>query len=91
MSKETVRTIEQAIALYYEKVEGKLQLKKKYAEDWRERIPKGSLWQPGSPGDPTCKNCLGLGFVTLDVPVNHPAFAEWFRCWCASEERRGAA
>jgi len=83
-------TIDEAIALYYEKVDGKLQLKKKYTEDWREHIPKDSKWFPGCPGDPTCKRCDGTGYLSLPLPVGHPGFGKIFHCSCVAKMRERA-
>ena len=78
-----MQTIDEAIALYYELVDGKWQLKNKHLyEDWRRQVPKGSLWTPGSRGAPDCPECLGMGYQRLIVPLGHPAFGQMYLCSC---------
>jgi len=79
-----VQTIDEAIALYCEVVDGKLRLKQKHAEGWREGLPKGSRWFPGCPGDPACKECEGTGYLRLDLPVGHPGFGKLLLCSCVA-------
>jgi len=37
-------------------------------------------------GDPNCPICKGLGYVRLDVPVDHPNFGKLFPCTCRAQE-----
>ena len=84
-----MQTIDEALALYFEKVNGKWHLRNEYSNDWRERIPNGSRWFPGCPGDPSCQECDGTGYLRLDFPVGHPAFGDAFLCSCAARSHRG--
>ena len=52
------------------------------AADWKKTLPEGSHWQPGFPGQPGCKKCLGLGYLTLNVGVHHPQFGKLIVCEC---------
>jgi len=78
-----MQTIDQALALYFHRVDGKIQ-PKKYVHDWREHLPKGSRWNPGDPGNPLCTQCDGTGYVRLDLPLGHPAFGKIFLCSCVA-------
>ncbi len=37
-------------------------------------------------GDPNCPLCHGLGYVRLDVPLDHPDFGKLFPCTCRLKE-----
>ncbi|MGC9346979.1 MAG: ATP-binding protein, partial [Anaerolineae bacterium] len=37
-------------------------------------------------GDPDCPICHGMGYVRLDVPVDHPHFGKLFPCTCRMDE-----
>lgn len=55
--------------------------------DWKQMIPEGSRWFPGSKGNPACKVCLGTGYVRLELenrplPVGHKFFGKLFICDC---------
>lgn len=52
------------------------------SNDWRAGLPVGSRWRPGDPGRPNCQACKGVGYVTLDVGINHPSFGKLFVCQC---------
>jgi hypothetical protein len=83
-----VQTIDGIIALYFDKVDGKLRLKKGYASGWQKGLPKGSRWFPGCPGDPACEGCDGTGYLRLDFPVGHPALGKLVLCECAAGRRK---
>jgi hypothetical protein len=53
-----------------------------YVKDWRDQLPAGSLWEPGSHGDPACKTCMGTGWVRADVYPGHPLFGKLQPCEC---------
>lgn len=53
-----------------------------YVSNWRDTLPLGSMWHPGSIGKPDCVMCLGLGLVSADVPVRHPLFGRLYACDC---------
>lgn len=57
----------------------------KYIADWKSELPPGSRWQPGMPGQPGCKVCKGIGWVTLNVPLGHPYFGKALACDCQDE------
>lgn len=59
---------------------------KKYApgENWREKLPPGSRWSPGSNGRADCQACKGTGFVSFDVGINHPKFGKLYVCDCVA-------
>lgn len=51
----------------------------------------GSQVQPSRhasdlPGDPDCPICGGIGYVRLDVPLNHPEFGKVHICSCRNVE-----
>ena len=48
--------------------------------DWRETLPKGSLWQAGSKCRPDCPRCLGAGWGRMDVPTWSPLFGRAIEC-----------
>lgn len=56
-------------------------------KNWKDMIPKESRWNPGDPGDPTCKMCGGPGFVRIDLPVNHPQFGKVYYCDCVTDDK----
>ncbi|HOU11730.1 MAG TPA: ATP-binding protein [Anaerolineae bacterium] len=37
-------------------------------------------------GRPDCPLCQGMGYVRLDVPVDHPSFGKLFPCTCRTRE-----
>ena len=51
-------------------------------------LPKDSKWQPGCVGRPDCKTCLGLGYLSPDLPTFHPKFGALVFCNCVSEEKK---
>lgn len=53
--------------------------------DWKKTLPEGSRWQPGFPGSPACLICLGLGYLSLEVPRSHPQFGKLIVCDCVPE------
>jgi len=57
------------------------------AHDWKQTLPKGSRWQPGDPGNPSCKICGGTGYVRLDLPIGHPEFGKIHWCDCVTPEK----
>jgi len=57
--------------------------RKGFAPNWKETLPDGSLWFPGSTGKSDCKICLGLGWIHQDLPFGHPEFGKLLKCWCA--------
>ena len=59
-----------------------------YVHNWKETLPAGSDWTPGSHGDPACQICLGRGWVRLDVPTHHPKFGKLQLCDCVSADVR---
>jgi hypothetical protein len=57
--------------------------RKRFVRDWKDTIPEGSRWNPGDPGNPTCKECEGTGFLRIGgLPVGHPNFGKLFLCDC---------
>ena len=58
---------------------------RKYVSNWQETLPPGSLWSPGSKGDPACKTCRGTGWVRADVYPGHPQFGKLMFCDCVQE------
>lgn len=54
-----------------------------YVKDWRDNLPEGSLWYPGSTGKPACQICHGLGWVRRDLPFGHPGFGKLSQCDCS--------
>lgn len=59
-----------------------LQNQRKYIHNWREQLPPGSDWFPGSTGKPGCKICHGLGWFRYDVEYGHPEFGKLHKCDC---------
>jgi hypothetical protein len=59
--------------------------KRQYIKNWKDEIPQGSLWEPGSRGDPACQICLGTGWVRFDVYPGHPKFGKLSVCTCVKE------
>lgn len=59
-----------------------------YVHDWRDQLPAGSLWTPGSHGDPACLICQGRGWLRLDVPTHHPQFGKLQLCDCVHADIR---
>jgi hypothetical protein len=57
---------------------------RQYVRTWRDELPEGSKWFPGSNGQPDCKICHGLGWVRFDLPTEHPKFGKLFPCECCS-------
>lgn len=53
-------------------------------KDWRKDIPSWSKWFPGSKGDPNCRECEGMGYVRLDLPLGHKYFGKVFTCECVA-------
>ena len=43
------------------------------------------------PGDPDCPICHGIGFVSHDLPINHPDFGKMEVCTCRLEKVEEAA
>ena len=62
--------------------------KYRLVSDWRATIPPDSKWQPGSHGQPACRKCLGLGYLSLDLPRWHPKFGELVFCDCVPQATR---
>ena len=54
-----------------------------YVENWRDSLPEGSQWFPGSTGKPGCQVCHGTGWLRQDLPVGHPDFGKLVACECA--------
>ena len=54
-------------------------------DNWRDEVPSGSRWRPGDVGNPNCPDCLGVGYVRLDVPVGHEFFGKLLVCECSAE------
>ena len=52
------------------------------SEDWKVMLPPGSKWEPGKLGKPDCAMCLGLGFVSVDLPLGHPKQGKVLYCEC---------
>lgn len=52
------------------------------SEDWKRMLPPGSKWEPGKLGKPDCAMCLGLGFVSVDLPLGHPKQGKVLYCEC---------
>jgi hypothetical protein len=75
----------QSINAALEEMKQQPRRQKEYVKDWRNMIPKGSRWFPGCPGNPSCKDCDGMGYVRLDVPVSHKYFGKIFLCTCVDE------
>jgi hypothetical protein len=78
-----MKTIDEALAIYFTVVEGKTRLKMT-ARDQPGGVPSGSRWFPGCPGDPTCEECEGTGYIRLEVPPGHPACGRIFLCSCVA-------
>jgi hypothetical protein len=53
-----------------------------YIPEWKENLPEGSQWFPGSTGKPACKLCNGLGWLRRDWPIGHPDFGKLVACDC---------
>lgn len=51
-------------------------------DNWKAIIPPGSKWQPGLLGKPDCAMCLGLGFVSVDLPVGYEKQGKLLYCEC---------
>ena len=60
---------------------------RQYVHNWKDYVPPGSKWDPGSPGMPDCKVCLGLGYLRQELPVGHPDFGRLWLCECVPEPR----
>ena len=58
-----------------------------YVANWRDYVPKGSKWDPGSPGKPDCTVCKGLGYLRQDLPVGHPLFGKLWLCDCVPDNQ----
>jgi DNA replication protein DnaC len=53
--------------------------------------PEPARPSPGpTVGDPNCRFCHGLGYLTEDVPVGHPLFGRVLPCVCRTDEIRAA-
>ena len=50
-------------------------------------LPEGSKWQPGCVGNPACKKCWGLGYLSPDLPHYHPKFGALVFCDCVSNDK----
>ena len=50
--------------------------------NWRDEIPKGSQWFPGSLGKPDCACCLGMGWIRQNKPMGDPEFGKLSACQC---------
>jgi len=61
---------------------------RKYVKDWKNTLPVGSMWTPGSHGNPACKICLGRGWLRLDVLTWHPQFGKLQLCQCVDQHVR---
>jgi hypothetical protein len=57
---------------------------RQYVKNWQDELPKGSLWTPGSKGDPACRVCMGTGWVRYDVYPGHPQFGKVAVCNCVA-------
>jgi len=59
-----------------------------------EGLPAGELSAENTPaslsrsmlGRPDCPLCQGMGYVRLDVPIDHPDFGKLFPCTCRARE-----
>lgn len=40
----------------------------------------------GDIGEPDCPSCRGVGYVRLNLPINHPDFGKLFACDCAESK-----
>jgi hypothetical protein len=61
------------------------QREKQYVANWKELLPDGSQWWPGSTGKPGCKVCNGIGWVREDHPFGHPQFGRLLPCECSRQ------
>lgn len=59
---------------------------KSYVHNWKELLPPGSNWFPGCPGDPSCHQCGGTGYLRMDLPIGHPHMGEIFLCTCVNQQ-----
>ena len=60
---------------------------RQYIHDWRDNLPKGSLWAPGSHGDPACKKCLGTGWLrTEHIAPGMPGYGKLEFCDCVPQD-----
>lgn len=46
--------------------------------------PSGGYRGKGLPGDPNCPICGGIGYLRVDLPVDHPDFGKLQPCSCRS-------
>ena len=60
---------------------------------WKREIPTWSHWEPGMPGNPSHRACLGTGYYRLDLPLGDPHFGDVLICECVPEmqERKAQA
>lgn len=56
-----------------------------YQEDYYQQAVWRSLAEIGEAAEP-CPHCYGMGWVSLSLPVEHPAFGHAFRCLCQREK-----
>jgi hypothetical protein len=61
-----------------------------YIPEWKRNLPSWSMWEPGMPGKPDHRPCLGTGYYRVDLPLEHPEFGQLQKCECTKwlEERR---
>jgi hypothetical protein len=61
----------------------------KIVKNWHDGLPSTSKWYPGSKADPLCKECEGMGYLRLDLPVGHRYFGKVFTCECVGRMMNG--
>lgn len=81
-----MQTLQQAIEEYRQRRALNPSSTKQYIADWRDTLPLGSMWTPGSLGKPDCVMCMGIGYVSANAPALHPLFGKLFECECVTED-----
>ena len=60
--------------------------KVQYVHDWEAHLPAGSIWTPGSHGQPGCPICKGMGWLRKELPTYHADFGKLVFCDCVPRE-----
>jgi hypothetical protein len=57
-----------------------------YPHDWKQTLPEGSQWFPGSQGQPGCKVCNGLGWLRREISQYDKSFGKLILCECVPHQ-----
>lgn len=77
---------EQTIGFALQNMKASKQMRR-LVHNWQELVPADSMWEPGMPGQPDCKECKGLGYIRIGgLAITHPYFGKLFLCSCVKPE-----